>query len=66
MNLLRLLMKKDAARSGMGGVQAFERFYRCEDCKYVWAGPCPSPCRRCHSTNVTWCSEEYYEQHRND
>lgn len=65
MGLLKLLKKKEEARSGMGGVQVGDRFYRCLDCNNVWPGPCPSPCKICHGINVSECSEIVYNNIKN-
>lgn len=66
--LLKRLLKrksKDEARSDMGGVQTGDKYYRCLSCDNVWPGPCPSPCRKCCSTNVTQCSEIVYNNIKN-
>lgn len=65
MGLLKLLKRKDQARSGMGGIRAVDHFYRCMDCDNVWIGPCPSPCKKCLSTNVSECSEIVYNNLKN-
>ena len=65
MGLLKLLRERKEARSGMGGVHVPDRFYRCMDCNNVWTGPCPSPCKKCLSTNVSECSEIVYNNLKN-
>ena len=61
--LLKWLLKgktRDKVRSDMGGVQAGDKYYHCLSCDNVWPGPCPSPCKKCRSTNVVQCSEIVY------
>lgn len=62
MHLKGLLNRKIKDNAGFNA-QAGDRFYRCMDCNYVWIGPCPSPCKKCRGTNVTQCSEIFYENY---
>ena len=60
---LKWLLKgktRNKAPSGIGEEQDGEEYYHCLSCDYVWPGPCPSPCKKCRSTNVTRCSEIVY------
>ena len=65
MDPLKWLKDLNIAHYDMMGVHRFDRFYRCLDCDHVWIGPCPSPCKKCLSTNVSECSEIVYNNLKN-
>lgn len=55
--------KTPYTRFDMGGVPDGSKFFRCLECHHVWYSQERSSCPKCHSSNVTQCSEYVYESY---